>query len=679
MKTRLVVAGVVALSLMALLPPAAALDETPRFLTLDLPIARDEKPTDLSKLDGPLSAMVRGSGDRESGVHPSGRVGHGRVRVEIEVRDAVKTALVPLEELDGRVEFRYKKTVQATLPLRNLRSLAKHAGIRKIATPTYSSEFAVQGEGTQAINADDWHAAGLTGQGVKIGIVDAGFEGYTSLQSSGDLPSNLVAVDGCANGFTQTDHGTAVAEIVYEVAPSASLYLICASTSTETGAALSYAKQQGIKLITSSIGTAGLDRGDGSGGAGSRDAIVEDAAASGILWINAAGNYAAGGHWSGRFTDTNGDGIHDFSSTESFNELYIASGDSDCIILKWDNWPATFNDFDMYLLRGSDGAVVAASEFEQSGTQEPIEGVCYENTGASGFFAIFITKYSAASAPRFDMYSNLWSFQHWIAAGSVAEPASNPTVLGVGAVCWSQNTAESFSSRGPTIDGRIKPDIAGVDSVSSGSYGPFSSCPSGFAGTSAAAPHVAGAAALVMQQNPTWNAADVRAYLESNATDLGTSGKDNNFGAGKLLLPTPTAQPSPTPTPTAQPSPTPTPTAQPSPTVQPSPTPTPGNEPEYHPRSVTFAMSKHLVAKGSVTTLDGFNDCSIGAPISIEKRINGRWKRQKLAYSNLYGRFKIRMPDQPGLYRARSVPTYIVAAPDENCMGAVSTTKRHRH
>ena len=88
----------------------------------------------------------------------------------------------------------------------------------------------------------------------------------------------------------------------------------------------------------------------------------------------------------------------------------------------------------------------------------------------------------------------------------------NPGLLAVGAAFYDDpHTIEDRSSRGPTLDGRIKPDLVGVDGVDSTAYG------DPFWGTSQAAPHVAGLAALVRQRFPQYKPVQVTAYLKVRA------------------------------------------------------------------------------------------------------------------------------------------------------------------
>jgi len=122
--------------------------------------------------------------------------------------------------------------------------------------------------------------------------------------------------------------------------------------------------------------------------------------------------------------------------------------------------------------------------------------------------------------------------EYVVTAGSLGQPADNASAMTLGAVNWnSPNTIETFSSRGPTVDGRIKPDLVGPDYVDTATYGAGV-----FGGTSAAAPHGTGAAALARQRLPCYAPAQLKAFLETNVVDLGSAGKDNTFGSGRLSL-----------------------------------------------------------------------------------------------------------------------------------------------
>ncbi len=91
---------------------------------------------------------------------------------------------------------------------------------------------------------------------------------------------------------------------------------------------------------------------------------------------------------------------------------------------------------------------------------------------------------------------------------------------------------EPFSSQGPTIDGRIKPDIASFDGVSS--Y--LSDFNTGFYGTSASAPHAAGAAALALAAHPALTADQLASYLTNIANNGVPLTPNNQQGTGLVSL-----------------------------------------------------------------------------------------------------------------------------------------------
>ena len=97
----------------------------------------------------------------------------------------------------------------------------------------------------------------------------------------------------------------------------------------------------------------------------------------------------------------------------------------------------------------------------------PFEELCYTNPRPSQEYGIKIGRFASAGSPRFDLFVFANAPIHTGAAASVTEPGSSPNALAVGAVCWSGFGLEPYSSRGPNINGVVKPDISGYDSVSS--------------------------------------------------------------------------------------------------------------------------------------------------------------------------------------------------------------------
>jgi subtilisin family serine protease len=463
----------------------------------------------------------------------------GSVRVILQTRG--RPDLRGLAAAGARVEGRAGALVQATVPMGALRRVTGLRGIRFVRLPSYQEPDAIPGEEINATNASSSHAKGWTGKNVRVAIIDSGFGGYVVRGLEGELPSNVVTADFCDRRFeTNTNHGTAVAEIVHEMAPNAQLFLICFDTDVGFAQAEAYAKSNRVHIITHSGSTFNNGRGDGAALPGSEGAIVSDARKAGILWINSAGN-SAQRHWSGTFTDADADGNHDFVPGSEGNGFTLTRNEDVCVFLKWDEWPVGASDFDLYLLNGS-GIPVAVSQTRQTGSQPPTEQVCYTNTGATAPFFAAIGAISAVGAPRFDIFVRNIDppLQFLSPDSSVGDPGASAFAFTAGAICWQTNELEPYSGRGPTIDGRIKPDVAGQDSNSGATYGEFTACgQSGFTGTSASAPAVAGAAALVKEQNPKFTADQLQAFLETNAQDLGDPGKDNLFGAGKLFLPTP--------------------------------------------------------------------------------------------------------------------------------------------
>jgi subtilisin family serine protease len=111
--------------------------------------------------------------------------------------------------------------------------------------------------------------------------------------------------------------------------------------------------------------------------------------------------------------------------------------------------------------------------------------------------------------------------------GIMMTPADADSVVSVGSVD-ADSTVSDFSSRGPTFDGRFKPEVAALGRAAvwtrvDGDYGARS-------GTSAATPQVAGIAAMLIEAHPQWNAMQYREALLRSASQ--SDQPDNNLGHG---------------------------------------------------------------------------------------------------------------------------------------------------
>ena len=327
-------------------------------------------------------------------------------------------------------------------------------------------------------------AGGFTGRGIKVGVIDLGFVGVPALQNRGELP-NLSYRDFTREGiFTETEHGAACAEIVHDIAPDAEIYLYKVGNLVSFENAKDAAIQEGLDIVTVSMGWRwGTGFGDGTGRACE---IVDDAFQNNVLWVNAAGNYAQR-QISALLSDPDDDKIHNFDGEDEIVNLKnVQVGDEVEAWLTWNEWPLTSHDYDLLLVKiETDGSV---TEVERADTKQlqsyPVERLVYTIREA-GTYGFAIWRAQDAKVTLFKLISENHNLDGPVSIrGSVGIPGDARGALTVGALYhqnWTTGPIDSYSSQGPTFDGRIKPDLVAPAGVSTISYSP-----NPYSGTSAA-------------------------------------------------------------------------------------------------------------------------------------------------------------------------------------------------
>lgn len=408
------------------------------------------------------------------------------------------------------------------------------------------------------IGADDWHDAGFTGAGVKVGVIDFFDTTFWDIAEHGPLPvagttARCVALgaDCSADFFDGVDlggerHGVAVVEIIRDVAPDAEIYIGQAATTADYQILVDWFVAKGVQVISRSLGS----RYDGPGdGRGTLDDIAASATARGITWVNSGGNngerryYRQPARLSGSyvaFGPSGTDTYLDFRGCVQLGGIRWA-GD-------WDLPAAQRTDYDAYLVEapsGSPGAgtVVATSTADQRAGATPIElfeqGYCPDPGNRLYLRLRWLGGDISNDVIEVTDYGNgIAQFAQAPYSASVPiVDSDDPGVVAVGAIDppFGTNVA-SYTSQGPTNDGREAPDLAAVSGFSNTVYG------STFSGTSAAAPVVAGAAALVLDAGLAAGGRPLGSFLRNQTIDRGDPGVDNVFGHGQFTLSSPPEQ-----------------------------------------------------------------------------------------------------------------------------------------
>jgi VCBS repeat-containing protein len=270
--------------------------------------------------------------------------------------------------------------------------------------------------------------------------------------------------------------------------------------------------------------------------------------------------------------------LHDFdpapgNKIDYTQRITIPPGRYFIIALQWDQpFGASQSDYDLYLV-DQNSVIVASSIDDNIQLGDPFEVIAYQNTDTSASVSldIMVTHFDGPQAGRFKYI--IYGGEGF--AGPVTEefPTNSPTLAGhanavgaeaVGAAFYQETPEfggtppllEFFSSAGGTpilfdTGGerflepvtRLKPEVVGIDGVSTTFFGrTYESSGPGpwaddgpapnFYGTSAAAPHIAAVAALMLERNPNLAPTDIYNTLESTTVDMGPTGFDFDTGFG---------------------------------------------------------------------------------------------------------------------------------------------------
>ena len=439
--------------------------------------------------------------------------------------------------------------IEAYVPVSLLGSVSQQEGVTSVSAiiPPQPAQETLTSDAVAVHGADIWHAARIKGEGTKIGIIDIGFVGFQDLMdielpAEGkvhalcftDLGTLSQDIDDCE---TESDHGSAVTEAAFDIAPDATYYIANPGSWGDLRTTIIWMAFEGVDVINHSVGWLWTGPGDGSSIIRTSPLnTVHLAVANDITWVNSAGNRATS-TWSGAYSDPEGDGVHNFTDTDECNDVLLGADERYIAQLRWDDvWGAPTRDVDLWLVNKDTGERVAASDSFQPEFPIPLEVFAFR-AEEKAVYCLSVRLYDGLAPDWIQLQSfTTQDLEHYTLSGSIGTPAesNNPGLLAVGAApFYDTATIEDFSSQGPVTpaDERIKPDVVGADyaySVVAGGR---------VFGTSFGSPHVAGMAALVKQLYPSVSPVGIANYLRGNALERGEEGPDYTWGYGFAVLP----------------------------------------------------------------------------------------------------------------------------------------------
>ena len=387
-------------------------------------------------------------------------------------------------------------------------------------------------------------AFGANGSGVKIGIISSGAQSYADSQAAGELPDSVHILS-----LGYGDEGTAIMEIIHDMAPEAELYFAAyGGNSDNFQDVVSMLAQLGCTIICDDVyffAQPFFEEGDVARHLKEVLAEYPD-----LIYVTVAGNFSILHYLdTARFTIRYATGyLQDLSGTElPFVTLEIPPNSRAIVTLQWSEpFGQAAIDFDLIAIDEA-GRILAMSDGIQNGSGDPFEHFVIQNPSTSPlithlgilylgsdplisdslYLEFFIRDQHPALVSNPEIFTPKYSiFGH----------AAVPDIITVASVnASSPDTITIDSSQGPafiahpTPELRQKPDISTPTNVDVSGTGNF---PSSFPGTSAAVPHIVAIIAQLASAFPDASRDEIKQALFASCTDLGSPGWDPVYGFG---------------------------------------------------------------------------------------------------------------------------------------------------
>lgn len=386
-------------------------------------------------------------------------------------------------------------------------------------------------EGAALLDSEARTCRSAAGAGQTIAVLDAGFEGLSASMQSGELPDVIEPPQEVGGS-----HGTMCAEVVADVAPAARIWPVQAPTFAGLQSLVKHittGNARSVDVVSHSVAWFGMSFGRDLGQACQATAQV---LAAGVAWVNASGNNGGGKFFQAEWSDPDGDGdadLPDGSDRLQFRQYWGPLQ----LVLDYDDYEARTVNLDARILRQEpDGSwkEVGKSSWKPGKYVAPMEQIAADDLDDGVYALQVVAKTPVPKGMRWrvvKLSDGQGDFSVWSEHGSVYDPGNCAGVLTVGAAAhhtWQTSpTLESYSSFGPLVDGRSKPELIAPTGVAT-SQGAFY-------GTSAACPHAAGAVAVVAAATGL-GPIDAAALLVQAASPTTAVVPDERWGAGLLRL-----------------------------------------------------------------------------------------------------------------------------------------------